>query len=68
MNTISVPRRAGDQSGALMMLKGPEGQECLVNVEYNQVALAQVILRANLGNAIAHTRLMIHRATYMPIE
>ena len=39
MNTISVPRKAGDASGALMTLTadGGKGRAITVNVEYNQL-------------------------------
>ena len=39
MNTISVPRKAGDASGALMALTadGGRGRKITVNVEYNQL-------------------------------
>ena len=39
MNTISVPRKAGDASGALMSLTadGGKGRNLTVNVEYNQL-------------------------------
>ena len=38
LNTLSVPRRAGDAAGALMQLTGGDGRSILCNVEYNQLS------------------------------
>ena len=51
MNTISVPRKAGDASGAIMRLTktggggGTDGRTLTVNVEYNQL---DALVRASM--------------------
>lgn len=45
MNTISVPRRAGDASGAIMQLAKQDGRSLTVNVEYNQL---DALVRASM--------------------
>ena len=37
MNSICVPRRAGEAAGAITRLRHDDGRELTINVEYNQL-------------------------------
>ena len=37
MNSICVPRKAGEAAGAITRLVHDDGREMTINVEYNQV-------------------------------
>lgn len=38
MNSICIPRKAGEASGAITKLTDPNGFSLIINVEYNQVS------------------------------
>jgi len=46
MNSVCVPRKAGEAIGAIMTLRDGAGQEKMVNVEYNQI---DPLLKAQAG-------------------
>jgi len=37
MNSLTVPRSAGEAAGAICRLVKPSGEELVMNVEYNQL-------------------------------
>ena len=51
LNSLSVPRRAGDAAGALMQLTGTDGRSLLCNVEYNQLHALLVAAGDSRGDA-----------------
>lgn len=51
LNSLSVPRRAGDAAGALMQLTGDDGRRILCNVEYNQLHALLVAAGDSRGDA-----------------
>jgi len=51
LNSLSVPRRAGDAAGALMQLTRADGRSILCNVEYNQLHALLVEAGNSRGDA-----------------
>eukprot|EP00923_Selenidium_pygospionis_P038893 GHVN01067714.1.p1 GENE.GHVN01067714.1~~GHVN01067714.1.p1 ORF type:complete len:259 (+),score=32.03 GHVN01067714.1:368-1144(+) len=58
MNTITVPRKPGDQSGGICKLLKPNGSEITFNVEYNQ--LDAMLKESKFGGDVPNDKGLSH--------